>query len=136
MRFLIDTQVFLWIFSDRPPRRFSEKARLFLEDVEANRFYLSDVSAWEATIKFGLGKLRLPEIPELFFLDRVRVSGYHHLPIDLSHVTQVHRLPKIHGDPFDRLLISQAIVENMAIISDDPLFRGYPAETLSVRDIS
>lgn len=134
MRFLIDTHVFLWMFSDHPG--FSKKARLFLEDVESNEFFLSDVSAWEASIKYGLGKLKLPEIPEVFFADRVRQAEYRHLRIDLRHVTGVHSLAHIHGDPFDRLLVSQSKVEEMTIISDDPVFKRYPVDTLTVRDIS
>src|SRR5689334_22126086 len=119
MKLLLDTHVFLWIFIE--PQRFSSKAQLFLEDTVSNQFFLSDASAWEASIKFGRGKLNLPDRPELFFPDRIRRAGYHHLKIDLGHVTKVHYLPDLHGDPFDRLLISQASVENMTIITDDPI---------------
>jgi PIN domain nuclease of toxin-antitoxin system len=134
MNLLVDTHVFLWLFIE--PRRFSKKARSFLEDIESNHFFLSDVSAWEASIKYGLGKLKLPEKPELFFADRVRRAEYHHLRIDLRHVTQVHLLAQIHGDPFDRLLISQADVEQMTIITDDPVFKLYNVSLLALRDIS
>lgn len=134
MNLLIDTHIFVWIFIE--PRRFSKKARSFLEDVEANQFFVSDVSAWEASIKYGLGKLKLPEKPEVFFPDRVRQAEYRHLRIDLNHVTRVHSLAKIQGDPFDRLLISQANVENMTIITDDPVFKLYEVNTLTLRDIS
>ena len=134
MRFLIDTHVFLWIFSDLYD--FSNQAKSFFEDVESNQFYLSDASVWEASIKFGTGKLRLPEKPEVFFPDRVRRAGYRHLPIDLNHVTRVHSLPRIHGDPFDRLLVSQAKVESMTIVSDDSIFNKYDVDTLTLREIS
>lgn len=134
MKLLIDTHVFLWILSER--QRFSAKARAFLENTDSNQFFLSDASAWEASIKFGLGKLKLPEKPELFFPDRVRQAGYRHLRIDLGHVTRVHSLPHIHGDPFDRLLVSQAKVENMTIISDDPVFKRYRVNAMTLRDIS
>jgi PIN domain nuclease of toxin-antitoxin system len=134
MKLLIDTHVFLWTLGER--LRFSSRARSFLEDTVSNQFFLSDVSAWEASIKFGLRKLRLPEKPELFFPDRVRQAGYRHLRIDLSHVTRVHSLPNIHGDPFDRLLISQAKIEDMTIISDDRVFKRYKVNTLTLRDIS
>lgn len=134
MRFLIDTHVFLWMLADNPS--FSKKARSFLEDVEANQFFLSDVSAWEASIKYGLGKLRLPEVPEVFFADRVRQAEYRHLRIDLRHVTGVHALARIHGDPFDRLLVSQSKIEDMTIISDDPIFKRYEVDTLPLGDIS
>ena len=134
MKLLVDTHVFLWILSDR--QRFSANAKGFLEDTDSNQFYLSDASAWEGSIKFGLGKLKLPEEPELFFPDRVRQAGYRHLRIDLGHVTRVHSLPNVHGDPFDRLLISQAIVEDMTIISNDPIFKHYSVNTLTLRDLS
>ena len=134
MRFLIDTHVFLWIFEGR--HGVSTNARSFLEDVKTNQFFFSDVSAWEASIKFGLGKLKLPENPEVFFPDRVRRAEYRHLRIDLNHVTKVHSLAKIHRDPFDRLLISQANVEDMTIITNDPVFKLYDVNTLTLRDIS
>lgn len=134
MSLLIDTHVFLRMLSEE--REFSANARSFLEDTKSNQFFLSDVSAWECSIKFGLGKLKLPERPEIFFPDRVRKADYRHLQIDLSHVTRVHSLPKSHGDPFDRLLISQAMVENMTIISNDPSFKLYEVKSLTIKDIS
>ncbi|CAN5331096.1 type II toxin-antitoxin system VapC family toxin [soil metagenome] len=134
MRYLVDTHVFLWIFSDISG--FSLGARSFLEDTETNQFYLSDVSAWEASIKYGSGKLKLPEEPEMFFSDRVRRAGYRHLTIDLRHVARVQSLPPIHRDPFDRLLISQAKVEDMTIITNDPFFKLYDVETLTIQDLS
>ncbi|HQZ82680.1 MAG TPA: type II toxin-antitoxin system VapC family toxin [Pyrinomonadaceae bacterium] len=134
MRILVDTQIFIWIFIE--PYRFGKEARSFLENSDANQFYLSDVSPWEAAIKYGLGKLKLPEIPEIFFADRVRQAGYKHLRIDLRHVTRVHSLPQNHRDPFDRLLITQAMLEEMTIISDDRVFRKYDVETLTIKDLS
>lgn len=134
MKFLLDTQVFLWFLSDR--RRFSAEARAFLEDTGSKQFFLSDVSIWEGSIKYGLGKLELPEAPELFFPDRVRRAGYKHLAIDLRHVARVHMVAQLHRDPFDRLLITQALLEDMTIISDDRIFREYDVDLLSIRDIS
>src|SRR4051812_28440804 len=94
------------------PSRFSVHARHFLED-PVNEVFTSDVTAWEASIKYGLGKLKLPEPPETFFASRTRRADHRRLRIDLDHVTYVHRLPHIHRDPFDRLLISQAVVEDI-----------------------
>ena len=107
-----------------------------MEDVDSNQFFLSDASAWELAIKYGLGKLKLPESPEIFFMDRVRQADYRHLRIDLRHVTRVHSLPLLHRDPFDRLLITQAIVEGMTIISDDRIFKSYEVDSLTLKDIS
>ncbi len=134
MKFLVDTHIFIWMFIE--PSRFSAKARSFLEDVETRRLFLSDASVWEASIKYGLGKMQLPEPPEVFFPDRVRMAEYRHLRIDLGHVTRVHLLPKIHGDPFDRLLVSQAIVENMTIVTNDPVIKRYKSDTLTISEIS
>ena len=134
MKLLIDTHIFLWIFSDS--RRFTIKARSFLEDTDSHHFFFSDASVWEASIKYGKGKLHLPDKPEDFFPDRIRKAQYAHLRIDLSHVTRVHSLAPIHGDPFDRLLISQANLESMTIISNDPVFKRYEVNTLTLTDIS
>jgi PIN domain nuclease of toxin-antitoxin system len=133
MRFLLDTHVFLWIFSDLPG--FKTKVKQFFYAVDENAFYLSDASVWEASIKYGSGKLKLPEDPEQFFTDRVRRAGYKHLSIDLRHVATVHILPLHHRDPFDRLLVSQARIEDMTVISDDPVFGRYDIKTLTTRDI-
>lgn len=133
-RILIDTHFFLWIFIE--PRRFSTKARSFVEDTNANAFFLSDASAWEASIKFGLGKLKLPKPPDVFIPERVRLAEYSHLSIDLTHVLSVHELPPIHGDPFDRLLISQAKIEDLAILTEDPQFAKYGIDTLGFSEIS
>lgn len=122
------------MFADSP--FLNRNARGFLEDVERNEFYFSDASAWEATIKYGVGKMHLPERPELFFADRVRQSEYRHLRIDLRHVTRVYALPPIHGDPFDRLLVSQALLEGLTIVTNDRIMKRYKPDTLTVSDIS
>ena len=134
MRYLLDTQIFIWIFIE--PHRFTARARQMLEDTASNEFFVSDVTPWEASIKYGLRKLNLPERPELFFMDRVRQAGYKHLRIDLRHVTRVHSLPQLHRDPFDRLLITQAILEGMTIISDDRVFKSYKVDSMTLKDIS
>ena len=83
-KYLVDTQVFLWIFLE--PKRFSAAARAFVKDIENNEFYLSYVSSWEVSIKFGIGKLKLPQPPEEFISERIFISDYLHLPITLSVV--------------------------------------------------
>jgi PIN domain nuclease of toxin-antitoxin system len=134
MNILVDTQIFIWAFIE--PDRFTQRARSFIEGVDTNQFFLSDASVWEASIKFGLGKLQLPEPPELFFPDRVRLAEYRHLPIDIRHITRVHSLPRIHGDPFDRMLVSQAQLEGLTILSSDRLLKAYKTDTLLMSDIS
>lgn len=134
MKYLIDTQIFLWYLEGEA--RILPKARDFLGDTVSNTFFLSDVTAWEASIKYGLGILHLPDAPEAFFPDRVRKADYRHLRIDLRHVTNVHSLPHAHRDPFDRLLVSQAALENMTLISDDSVFKHYGVRLLTLCDIS
>ena len=132
MRVLIDTQVFLWGLFE--PEKLPDKVKIFLKDTFENEMYLSHVSAWEIAIKYGIKKLSLPDVPERYVPDRVREAGLIHLPIKLEHVTQVHTLPLVHRDPFDRLLISQARVEGMAILTGDSHFAKYKIDVLNVFD--
>ncbi len=127
MRVLIDTHIFLWFFAGI---RLSRKIRDFLSDTFNNEFYISYVTSWEISIKYGVGKLELPETPEIFVPDRIRRAGFLHLPIEIQHVLRVHDLPPIHKDPFDRLLISQAKSENLHILTVDPNFAKYQINLL------
>jgi PIN domain nuclease of toxin-antitoxin system len=133
MRVLIDTHVFLWLFADI---KISQKIKDFLLDTKSNEIYVSHVTAWEISIKYGVGKLKLPEVPELFVPDRIRRAGFLQLPIKLAHVLSVHGLPPIHKDPFDRLLVSQAKAENLTILTADPNFPRYKIKTLDVINFS
>ena len=134
MKLLFDTHFFLWVFIE--PKRFSKKARKFVENTEDHDFFLSYASSWETSIKFGLGKLKLPQPPKLFIPERIRFASYSHLPIELEHVLRVNELPLLHRDPFDRLLVSQAIIENLTILTVDPAVKMYGVDTLSLADIS
>ncbi len=133
MRVLIDTHVFLWLFADI---KISQKIKDFLLDTKSNEIYISHVTAWEISIKYGVGKLKLPEVPELFVPDRIRRAGFLQLPIKMAHVLSVHGLPPIHKDPFDRLLVSQAKAENLTILTADPNFPRYKIKTLDVINFS
>ncbi len=134
MRVLIDTHIFLWFFIE--PKRISKLVREFLENSLQNEVYISHVTAWEIAIKYGAGKLKLPETPELFVPDRIRRAGFLQLPIKMAHVLSVHGLPPIHKDPFDRLLVSQAKAENLTILTADPNFPRYKIKTLDVINFS
>lgn len=126
MKVLIDTRVFLWFMEGV---RLRQNARDFLNDTFANEIFVSFATAWEISIKYGVGKLKIPHAPEIWFPDRVRRAGFKMLPIDLQHTLRVHSLPPIHKDPFDRLLISQADVENLTIVTEDPNFNKYQVKT-------
>lgn len=133
LRVLVDTNVFLWSLGRL---RTSSKLKEFFEHRERREFFVSHVTGWEIAIKYGIGKLTLPEIPEIFFPDRLRHSEFFGLPIDLDHVLRVHRLPLIHRDPFDRLLVAQAIKENLTILTSDTEIPKYDVKTIPLRDLA
>ncbi len=133
MRVLIDTQIFLWFYLE--PHRIRQNARTFLEDTFNNEIFVSYVTAWEIAIKYGIGKLKIPDVPEIWVPDRIRRAGFLQLPIEMQHALRVHNLPPIHKDPFDRLLISQANAENLTIITEDPSFAKYQVKTESLNNL-
>ena len=122
MRILLDTQCWLWM--SLAPDRFSSSARRLLEDRQ-HVLYLSAASAWEIAIKHGLGKLRLPEPPVSYVPARVAALGVLSLPIDNQHALHVASLPPHHRDPFDRMLVAQAQIEELPIMTADPVFSAY-----------
>lgn len=123
MNILLDTCTFLWIVSDSP--ELSDTARKSFSD-PANEVYLSVVSAWEIIVKHDLGKLPLPEPPHEFIKKwRVR-HDIDSLPLDEAAVLQLSRLPGYHKDPFDRILICQAIAGSLVILTPDPRITSYP----------
>ena len=122
MRLPLDTHTFLWFIGGES--QLSVVARRLIED-EANTRYLSIASAWEVAIKFGLGKLDL-RMPLATFLEQIPGNGVAILPIVIAHLHVVSELLLHHRDPFDRLLIAQALTERLPIGSADPLFDAYP----------
>lgn len=128
MRILLDTQCWLWM--SLAPGRFSPRARRLVEAPDT-LLYLSAASAWEIAIKHALGKLRLPEPPATYVPGRVAALGVQPLPIDQQHALRVGTLPPHHRDPFDRLLVAQAQVEDLTILTADPLFDAYDVDTIS-----
>lgn len=125
MRILLDTQVWLWMLMD--PDRLSRETRLTVLD-PANELLLSAASTWEIAIKHGLGKLHLPGaaavvIPEMMIATRVTP-----LPVLHSHTIQVADLPDHHRDPFDRLLVAQAQLEGVPIMTSDAKLAEYDVE--------
>jgi PIN domain nuclease of toxin-antitoxin system len=127
MKLLLDTCAFLWIVADAP--QLSPRARALFRSPE-NEVYLSAASAWEIAIKHALGRLPLPRPPERFLPEMREAHGIEPLPIDEESTLHISRLPTLHRDPFDRLLVSQAIVHGLSILSPDPLVTQYPARTL------
>ena len=127
MRILLDTQVWLWM--QAAPGRLNGDARDLLEDT-AHDLLLSSASSWEIAIKWSLGKLDLPEPPVEYVPSRLRASGVSAIAIEHSHALRVAALELHHRDPFDRLLIAQAVVEGVPILTADPAFALYPVERI------
>ncbi len=122
MRILLDTHVFLWWVEG--DRALPTKARAALADQESECL-ISLVSVWELAIKAGLGKLRLALPVMRYVVEHAAANGFGMLDIRMAHVGRVEMLPRHHGDPFDRLLIAQAIEEKLPIVTADPVFRKY-----------
>lgn len=122
MRVLVDTHVFLWWVEG--DRTLSAKARAALSDQD-NECLLSLVSVWELAIKAGLGKLKLALPVQRYVVEHVAANGFRILDIRMAHVGRVESLDPHHGDPFDRLLIAQALEEKLPVVTADPVFRKY-----------
>ena len=128
MRVLLDTQCWLWL-QNEGVERFSARTLRTVGDPRTARF-LSLASVWEISIKYALGKLRLPRPPEEYVPARLRTSVTELLSIDLHHVLAVATLPLLHRDPFDRLLIAQARTEGLHLLSSDRHFASYGIDLL------
>lgn len=122
MEVLLDTQAFLWLSSNNPLLTKHAK-KVFLD--EKNNFHLSIASIWEMAIKSSLEKLKLRPSLERFILNELQENSIDQLQISFQHVIKVKSLPFHHRDPFDRLLIAQALVEEMPILSSNKIFDKY-----------
>lgn len=127
MTYLLDTQVFLWM--QVAPERLGPQARQIIEDAQSD-LLLSAASSWEIAIKHALGKLPLPQPPAEYVPDRMETSGVSALPVAHSHALRVATLDPHHRDPFDRLLVAQAQLERLALITADPAFDAYEVEVV------
>ena len=127
MKFLLAAHIFLWFISG--DARLSGSLRQIIRDSE-NDVYLSVVSIWEVIIKHGLGKLFLPEPPEIYLPRQRRLHLIESLPVDEASVAQLSKLPLLHRDPFDRMLICQALQYNLTIATVDDAIRAYPVPVI------
>jgi PIN domain nuclease of toxin-antitoxin system len=127
MRLLLDTCTFLWLITDAAD--LSPLARDLFASPE-NEIFLSTVSAWEIVLKHSLGSLPLPESPQRFIPDQREKHGIETLSLDEDSTLQWQRLPQLHNDPFDRMLICQAISQGLTILTPDSLIGQYPIRVL------
>ena len=125
MKFLLDTSVVLWSVAARP--KLNSRAIRILS-LGGSNLYLSAASVWEIAIKYAIGRLPLHVEPELFVSEVYRKMGMQPLDIDQLHAIEAGRLPRHHGDPFDRMLIAQARTERMVLLTADRIFQSYEVE--------
>lgn len=127
MRVLLDTHTFLWWLDD--DSHLSVRARQIIGD-GANEIFFSAASGWEIAIKAQIGKLTLPGDLAQFVTEQVALNHFIPLPIHLSYALAVHRLPLLHRDPFDRMLIAQSQLESLSILTVDPLISQYAVQVI------
>lgn len=125
MNLLLDSHIVLWWLSD--DERLTHKARRLVE--RADEVFVSAATTWELAVKASLGKLRMPE----GFLEVVEAQGFSHLPITPVHAMAVQNLPWHHRDPFDRILLAQAIVEGLRLLSVDEALTSYGTFVIGLR---
>ena len=121
MNLLLDTHVFIWWDEGR---KFSPASLRAIET--AGEVYVSSASAWEIAIKASLGRLRTTRR----LREAVPEAGFRELPVTIAHAERVHDLPLHHRDPFDRILIAQALEEHLVILTRDSAFKGYPVRII------
>ena len=125
--YLIDTSVFLWNFGQT--QRLGPQVRALLKRSD-DPVFVSSVSSWEIAIKAASGKLELPEPTREFFRKRLAAAGFLPLPISHEHALTAGELPRLHSDPFDRMLVAQAQTEGMVLITGDRQLLKYPVQTM------
>jgi PIN domain nuclease of toxin-antitoxin system len=129
VKVLLDTQCWLWLCA--APERFSHKTLNRLADPDCRRL-LSAASVWEIVIKHALGKLPLPTGPRDFVPSRLETTQTEVLPISDVHALRVADLPSYHRDPFDRMIVAQALVEDAPLLTADRMLRRYGAELMTL----
>ena len=122
MKLLLDTHAFLWWVGDT--RGLSRKARSAIGSGR-NACFVSVASGWEIAVKVSLGNLRIESSLDRFLPEQLAANGFQPLAIDLKHTARVATLPFHHRDPFDRLLAAQALEEELAMVTADPVFAKY-----------
>jgi PIN domain nuclease of toxin-antitoxin system len=127
MTLLLDTHVLLW--SMGAAEKLSKRAAALMRD-EANDLVVSTASLWEIALKVHGRKLDMPASPEFFDMHMANIGIRRILSISPVHVYATLKLPKIHNDPFDRLLAAQCVTENMQLVSADPVLRKYPIQSV------
>lgn len=127
MRLLLDTHIFLWYITAGPQLPVAYRAAI--QD-PANEVFLSAASVWEAIIKYSIGKLLLPAPPEQYLPHQRRQHQIASLPIEEAAMEHLAKLPPLHRDPFDRILVAQAQQHGLTLLTVDDAVKAYPANVL------
>jgi PIN domain nuclease of toxin-antitoxin system len=127
LRLLLDSNVLLWAVSDR--KRLTSRVRRLL-DSEEHELCVSRASIWELSIKVAKGRLEMPGSSIQSLLDEIGKMGVRILPIGDAHIVRTETLPHHHGDPFDRMIVAQALEEDCAILSSDVALAAYDAQVI------
>lgn len=123
MKLLLDTHIFIWLIDD--DRRLSQQARQVIQDPNNEKF-LSVVSIWECAIKYQIGKLDFPIPPETYLPTERRKHLIKTLTVDENSIVPLVKLPLLHKDPFDRLIMAQALQHDLTVMTEDKLILAYP----------
>jgi PIN domain nuclease of toxin-antitoxin system len=127
VKYLLDTHTFIWLNGN--PSQLSKRAAALCSD-PSNELFLSLASVWEMQIKLNLGRLKLPASLSQIISAQQSTNGIRLLPIELLHILDLASLPNHHNDPFDRLLITQARIEQIQLITDDSQIAKYPVDVV------
>lgn len=125
MAYLLDTCTFIWLCSE--PDKISAKAKKLINESEI--LFLSDVSCFEISLKWSNGKLKLPTAPRIWIEEQKKNWDLNTIAIEREHIYRSSELAPLHKDPFDRLLIGQALAAGLKIISPDEHIKAYPVST-------
>ncbi len=127
MRVLLDTHAFLWWISDDEQLTVQARETIGAAD---NQVFVSAASVWEIVTKARLGRLPLPEPVGRFVATHLEENAFQPLPIAMRHAFALEALPDLHRDPFDRMLVAQALTEGMPLVTGDHAVRAYPVMTI------
>ncbi|MBP6822438.1 MAG: type II toxin-antitoxin system VapC family toxin [Acidobacteria bacterium] len=128
MKLLLDTHIFLWFILD--DGRLPELMRASIE-AETNEVFLSTVSVWEIAIKYQLNRLPLPKPPSVYIPEQRALNRIQSLPLDETSAAHLQQLPSHHSDPFDRMLICQAITHDLMLVSVDAKIQQYSVKLMN-----
>jgi len=123
VRLLLDTHAFLWWVAD--DERLSPRAAALIAE-PSNEVLVSAATAWEVVVKSALGRVEVPTPVDRFLTAQIEANAFIPLPIHMRHALGLAALPQIHRDPFDRILVAQAVAEDLTIVSRDRVMDGYP----------